>query len=153
MRDLNEIRRLHKRKPELVRMANELVQTLLELKQTKFPQDDQQKRAAWEKGGKRGKAPKLRTAIPQSAQWQNLRTVVAGAACLAEVENYLVYQAGREVWDSEVVEKHVGPKLRDAAKRADGKGEDMEALKLFVGFLVRAVAPILKEEGREDSYE
>jgi hypothetical protein len=159
MSSLEDLRGLHERKPELVKTALELVKKLVELAKQWRNECNEAKRvmAEWVKNGKKGKKPedpKNRSAIPPSAQWQNLRTVVASAACLAEVENYLDYQAGRKVWDKEAVDDHLKPKLTAAAKRTDGKGDDMDALKLFVGYLVRAVSPYAKKQaGQEDNDE
>ncbi|MEO0082699.1 MAG: hypothetical protein ABIL25_10510 [candidate division WOR-3 bacterium] len=143
MSELELLKSLHSRKPDLVKLANDALPELEKL-QKAFDTEFQEKKKAhdqWVRKGQRGQEPdkpEKKTAIPPSHQWQNLRTAVATATCLAEVENYLYYQAGRKVWAAEAVKDVLGPKLKKAAESSTGQ-DDMKAMKLFIGYLVRAV--------------
>jgi hypothetical protein len=110
MEQLKQIESLHGLKPGLVKQANETTDKI------SMPSDN--------------KGP-----------LQGLRTVATSSVCVEEIENWLRYQAGRSAsgWRPNQADGVITGMLA-AANKAKAVGvPEMDAVRLFVGYLVRAV--------------
>lgn len=112
MEQLKHLERLHEMKPELVKLATDTA-------------------------GRIG--PQMRG--DGKGPMQGLRTVATGSVCVEEIENWLRYQAGRAAsgWQLNAADEVVKQLTVVAGKAKSSQVAEMDAVRLFIGYLVRAV--------------